>query len=160
MNSNNNNDTHKQHMSMLISSQKSERPMTKLDNDFQLTAFGRILRQTSLDELPQLINVLCGDMSLVGPRPPIPYEADEYSPWHYARFNAVPGMTGLWQVSGKNRLTFPEMVQLDIQYSRRLSLCSDIMILLKTPLAIASDIKDSFVYQKKLRLVRKVDENA
>lgn len=116
-------------------------PMTKLDNDPRIIPFGKILRKTCLDELPQLINVLRGEMSLVGPRPPIPYEVEDYLQWHYGRFDAVPGMTGLWQVSGKNRLTFSEMMRLDIRYSRKRSLWFDIMILLKTPLAIVSEIK-------------------
>jgi len=135
---------HKEHMSSLINGANgrgSDRPMIKLDNDLHLGIFSKILRKTSADELPQLINVFRGEMSLVGPRPPIPYEVKDYLQWHYGRLDAVPGMTGLWQVSGKNQLTFPEMVQLDIRYSRKISLWSDIMILLKTPLAIFSDIK-------------------
>jgi lipopolysaccharide/colanic/teichoic acid biosynthesis glycosyltransferase len=92
-----------------------------------------------LDELPQLVNVLRGEMSLVGPRPPIPYEVAEYAKWHNGRFEAVPGMTGLWQVSGKNRLTFKEMVRLDIRYSRNLSFIGDLKILLMTPFAILSE---------------------
>jgi lipopolysaccharide/colanic/teichoic acid biosynthesis glycosyltransferase len=93
--------------------------MAKMDADnTQIIPFGRILRNTYLDELPQFINVLKGEMSLIGPRPPIPYEVEEYLEWHKGRFDAVPGMTGLWQVSGKNRLTFKEMIRLDIQYTR------------------------------------------
>lgn len=154
------NSAHQQHMSRLINGEGSGRPMSKLDNNGQIAVFGTILRKTSIDELPQLINVLRGEMSLVGPRPPIPYEVEEYSQWHYARFNAVPGMTGLWQVSGKNRLSFLEMVRLDTQYLRKLSLWSDIMILLKTPLAIFSDIKGSSVLQENRLLFKKVVENA
>jgi lipopolysaccharide/colanic/teichoic acid biosynthesis glycosyltransferase len=93
---------------------------------------GSLLRVTGLDELPQIINVLRGEMSLVGPRPCIPYECDAYEPWHWQRFHAVPGLTGLWQVSGKNRTTFDEMVRLDIEYSQRLSLWLDLKIIFKT----------------------------
>lgn len=139
---------HQQYLAKLINSvthndENLAKPMTKLDDDPRIIPFGKILRQTCLDELPQLVNVLCGEMSLVGPRPPIPYEMEEYLRWHHQRTNAVPGMTGLWQVSGKNRLTFNEMVQLDIQYWRKKSLWLDIRILLRTPLAIVSQIKDS-----------------
>ena len=90
------------------------------------------MRATGLDELPQLINVLRGEMSLVGPRPCIPYEYELYEPWQRRRFDAVPGLTGLWQVSGKNRTTFDQMIQLDIEYSERLSLWLDLKIILKT----------------------------
>jgi len=86
------------------------------------------------------VNVLRGEMSLVGPRPPIAYEVAEYSRWHNGRFDALPGMTGLWQVSGKNRLSFKEMVRLDIRYSRNLSFVGDVKILLLTPLAILSEL--------------------
>jgi lipopolysaccharide/colanic/teichoic acid biosynthesis glycosyltransferase len=85
-----------------------------------------------LDELPQILNVLRGEMSLVGPRPCIPYECEAYEPWHWRRFDAVPGLTGLWQVSGKNRTTFDEMVRLDIAYSEHLNLWADLKIISKT----------------------------
>ena len=101
------------------------------------------MRKTCLDELPQLVNVLRGEMSLVGPRPPIPYEVAEYSKWHNGRFDALPGMTGLWQVSGKNRLSFKEMVRLDIRYARDLSIIGDVKILLMTPWAILSELIES-----------------
>jgi len=104
--------------------------------------------------------VLRGEMSLVGPRPPIPYEVENYLQWHYGRFDAIPGMTGLWQVSGKNRLTFSQMVQLDVQYLRKKSLWLDIIILLKTPSAIVSQIKDSSALQKKQPLIEEVVKNA
>jgi lipopolysaccharide/colanic/teichoic acid biosynthesis glycosyltransferase len=120
--------------------QNSDRPMIKLDDDNpNIIPFCKIIRKTCLDELPQFINVLRGDMSLVGPRPPIPYEVEEYLRWHKGRFDAIPGMTGLWQVSGKNRLSFKEMVRLDIRYSRSLSLFLDLKILLMTPYAIISE---------------------
>ncbi|MHC4456686.1 MAG: sugar transferase [Planctomycetota bacterium] len=154
---------HQQYLAKLISAaahndENSTRPMTKLDSDLQIIPFGKILRQTYIDELPQLINVLRGEMSLIGPRPPILYEVDEYLHWHKGRVDVVPGMTGLWQVSGKNQLTFNEMVRLDIQYWRKKSIWLDIKILLMTPLAIFSQIKDS-IQNKKLQ--RKGDiENA
>ena len=89
----------------------------KLTNDRRVTPIGSLLRKTSLDELPQLWNVLRGDMSLVGPRPPIPYELEQYDPWHRRRvLEAKPGITGLWQVTGRSRTTFDEMVRLDLRY--------------------------------------------
>lgn len=118
--------------------QTDEKPAVfKLTNDARITAVGRFLRRTSLDELPQLWNVLIGDMSLVGPRPPIPYELQQYKPWHKSRLlEAKPGMTGLWQVVGRSRTTFDEMVRLDLRYARTMSLWSDIKILLATPAAM------------------------
>jgi len=111
-----------------------EVPMTKLDaqDDPRLVPLGSLLRATGLDELPQIINVLRGEMSFVGPRPCIPYEYEHYKPWQRRRFNAVPGLTGLWQVSGKNRTTFNEMIRLDIEYSERLSLWLDLKIIFRT----------------------------
>jgi len=155
--------THKNHVKQLINGANngnSKSPMSKLENHPQIILFGKILRKTCIDELPQLINVLLGEMSLVGPRPPLTYEVEEYLQWNYARFNAVPGMTGLWQVSGKNLLTFTEMIQLDIQYSRKMSLWLDIKILLKTPLAIVSEISDTLASRKSQRLIGKVLETA
>jgi lipopolysaccharide/colanic/teichoic acid biosynthesis glycosyltransferase len=143
---------HEKYVSNLISMSHQGKdaqcqPMKKLDNAPDLIPFANLLRKTCIDEMPQLINVLLGEMSLVGPRPPLTYEVKQYAHWHRKRLHAVPGMTGLWQVSGKNRLTFNEMVRLDIQYAREKSFWSDIKILLKTPLAIASQILDSL--QKK-----------
>ena len=110
-----------------------DRPMTKLDgNDPRIIPGGRILRKLAIDELPQLINILKGDMSLVGPRPCIPYEAEEYQQWHAHRFSILPGLTGLWQVSGKNKLTFQQMIRLDITYENRMSLWFDLWIILRT----------------------------
>lgn len=110
-------------------------PMEKLDaeEDSRITRLGRYLRATSLDELPQLLNVLRGEMSLVGPRPCIPYETERYKPWYFHRFECLPGMTGLWQVSGKNHLTTDQMMRLDIRYARRQGLWRDAWILLRTP---------------------------
>jgi lipopolysaccharide/colanic/teichoic acid biosynthesis glycosyltransferase len=111
----------------------------KLTADPRITAVGRILRKTSLDELPQFFNVLKGEMSLVGPRPPIPYEFRCYGLWHKQRLMAVrPGITGLWQVEGRSRTSFEEMVRLDIRYARYWSLWLDIKILLQTPRAVIS----------------------
>ena len=118
--------------------------MHKLKNDRRVIPLGNFLRKTAIDELPQLFNVLKGDMSLIGPRPPIPYEVQEYHRWHYGRFDAVPGMTGLWQVSGKNRTTFKEMIRYDIAYSRNMSLRLDARILAGTIPAIVTQIKDTF----------------
>jgi lipopolysaccharide/colanic/teichoic acid biosynthesis glycosyltransferase len=102
-----------------------------------VTPIGRILRKASIDELPQLINVLRGEMSLVGPRPPLQYEVDEYQRWHCRRvLEAKPGLTGLWQVAGRSRTTFDEMVRLDLRYARTRSLWTDIKILVATPGAV------------------------
>lgn len=123
--------SHQGHLEQLMN---SDAPMIKLDNsgDSRIIGFGKILRASGLDELPQLINVLKGEMSLVGPRPCLPYEAEKYLPWQQERFNAVPGLTGLWQVSGKNRTTFTTMMQLDIEYARTSSLWLDVKIILLT----------------------------
>jgi exopolysaccharide biosynthesis polyprenyl glycosylphosphotransferase len=114
-------------------------PLYKIANDSRVTPLGRFLRKTSLDELPQLWNVLRGDMSLVGPRPPLPYELEQYRRWHWRRvLEAKPGVTGLWQVSGRSRTTFDEMVRLDLRYVRTCSLWTDIRILVATPRAVFS----------------------
>jgi lipopolysaccharide/colanic/teichoic acid biosynthesis glycosyltransferase len=111
----------------------------KIKNDPRVTRIGRFLRKSSLDELPQLFNVLKGDMSLVGPRPPVPYEYAKYGVWHRRRvLEARPGITGLWQVNGRSRTTFDEMVRLDLQYVREWSLWLDVKILCKTPVVILS----------------------
>jgi lipopolysaccharide/colanic/teichoic acid biosynthesis glycosyltransferase len=111
----------------------------KLTGDSRITPLGHFLRRTSLDELPQLFNVLRGDMSLVGPRPPIPYEIEAYDIWHRRRFlEAMPGITGLWQVNGRSKCTFDEMVRLDIKYAKDWSLGLDLKILIETPRAVFS----------------------
>ena len=134
--------SHRDHFQGLMD---SEVPMTKLDaqSDPRLIPLGALLRTTGLDELPQLINVLRGEMSLVGPRPCIPYEYELYQPWQRRRFDAVPGLTGLWQVSGKNSTTFNEMIRLDIEYSKRLSLWFDLKIILKTLPAVWQQCLDA-----------------
>jgi len=111
-------------------------PAYKLRNDPRVTRVGRILRRLSLDEVPQLFNILRGDMSVVGPRPPIPYEVEAYELRHRKRLDMKPGLTGLWQVSGRNRLPFEEMVKLDLFYIENWSLLSDLKIILRTALVI------------------------
>ncbi len=111
----------------------------KLTKDPRITRVGRFLRKTSLDELPQFLNVLRGEMSLVGPRPPLPFEVEQYQPWHRRRvLEAKPGITGLWQVNGRSRTTFDEMVRLDLNYARTHTLWTDIKILAATPRAMVT----------------------
>jgi len=111
----------------------------KITGDSRVTRVGRLLRKTSFDELPQLLNVLKGEMSLVGPRPPIPYELEAYQTWHRRRvLETKPGITGLWQVNGRSRLRFDDMVRLDLRYAEKWSLWLDLKILLRTPRAVLS----------------------
>ena len=133
---------HEEYLKSLIKG--GDQAMIKLDarKDPRIIPLGWLLRQTGLDELPQLVNVLRGDMSLVGPRPCLPYEAREYDQWHAERFDSVPGLTGLWQVSGKNRTTFKDMMRFDIRYARRMSFWMELQILFKTFPAIAQQIRD------------------
>jgi len=130
---------HQEYVRKLISQQLTDSNQTyKITNDPRVTPVGRFLRKTSLDELPQFVNVLKGDMSLVGPRPPIPYELEKYALWHRRRvLEAKPGITGIWQVYGRSRTTFDEMVRMDLRYAREQSLWLDIKLLFKTPLAVA-----------------------
>ena len=122
--------SHEAHLDKLI---KSSVPMNKLDGtDDRIFPVGLFLRATGLDELPQLINVLKGEMSIVGPRPSLRYEYERFSREHCARFNALPGLTGLWQVSGKNNTTFQEMIDLDITYGREISFWGDLRIVVRT----------------------------
>ncbi len=108
----------------------------KLHNDPRITAVGRALRKLSLDELPQLFNVLRGEMSLVGPRPSLPWELRMFPAWAYRRLEVLPGLTGLWQVGGRNRLTMLQGLELDVQYVERRSIWLDLRILAKTPIAL------------------------
>jgi lipopolysaccharide/colanic/teichoic acid biosynthesis glycosyltransferase len=123
----------------------SDRPMIKLDStgDPRLILGGKFLRATGLDELPQIFNVLKGEMSLVGPRPCTVGEFERYAPEQRARANALPGLTGLWQVNGKNRTTFRQMIEMDIFYSRNISLSLDLKIILRTLPAIVGQLSDS-----------------
>jgi len=122
---------HQGHLKDLMA---SNAPMTKMDvkGDRRIIPFGVPLRATGLDELPQIFNVVLGQMSLVGPRPCVPYEYEKYLPWQKERFNVLPGLTGFWQVSGKNNTTFEEMMRLDIYYSRNSSPWFDVRIIVKT----------------------------
>jgi len=113
-------------------------PIFKWRDDPRVTKVGRFLRRTSLDELPQLLNVLKGDLSLVGPRPPLESEVARYEEWQLQRLCVKPGMTGLWQVSGRSKLSFREMVELDIAYGESWTLWHDISILARTPIAVTS----------------------
>jgi lipopolysaccharide/colanic/teichoic acid biosynthesis glycosyltransferase len=133
---------HQTHFEHLVSTQA---PMLKLDatGDSRLIPGGWLLRATGLDELPQIINVLRGDMSVVGPRPCIPYEYESYGPEQRRRFQCTPGLTGLWQVSGKNRTTFDRMIELDVAYSSQRSLWLDLKIIALTPAAILSQLGDT-----------------
>jgi len=126
------------HASEQTSIQNGNSSIKKLTCDSRITRVGRLLRRTSLDELPQFWNVLKGDMSLVGPRPAIPYEVEMYKPWYRRRLDAKPGLTGLWQVSGRCTLGFDEMMKLDIKYVEEQSLKMDLLIILKTPLVVLS----------------------
>jgi lipopolysaccharide/colanic/teichoic acid biosynthesis glycosyltransferase len=121
----------------LNNSEGTDKPVYKLVKDPRVTFIGGFLRKTSLDELPQFWNVMRGDMSLVGPRPPVPYEFEVYDIWHRRRVLEVrPGVTGLWQVSGRNRTRFDEMVRLDLRYCQTWSIWLDLKILLATPRAV------------------------
>ena len=135
-------DVHKSHLKELINGDKV---LTKLDQetDCRWIPLAGLLRKTCLDELPQLFNVLKGEMSLVGPRPVLSYEVEEYSLWQRQRFHALPGMTGLWQVSGKNHLTHRQMMRLDARYSRKCNLLMDLVIFIKTIPAILGQVLDS-----------------
>jgi lipopolysaccharide/colanic/teichoic acid biosynthesis glycosyltransferase len=108
------------------------KPVYKIVNDPRITRLGRFIRKTSIDELPQFINVLRGDMSLVGPRPPIQYEVDAYKDWHMKRLYIRPGITGLWQVSGRSDLSFDDLVRLDFYYIETWSIWLDLTILART----------------------------
>ncbi|MCH8268616.1 MAG: sugar transferase [Acidobacteria bacterium] len=133
---------HKEYVRRLIAGKtdpKQSKGVYKIVADPRVTRVGEFLRKTSLDEFPQFLNVLRGEMSLVGPRPPIPYEFESYDIWHRRRVLEVkPGITGLWQVTGRSRTTFDDMVRLDLRYARSWSPWLDLKILLKTPQAVFS----------------------
>ena len=137
---------HENYLAELI---KTNRPMTKLDgHDPRLIPLARIVRSTGLDELPQLFNVLRGEMSLIGPRPCTPSEYDAYTAEQRARTDTLPGLTGLWQVSGKNRTTFNEMVELDVHYLKTMSFRGDLAILFRTPMVLLEQLTETLVKRK------------
>jgi exopolysaccharide biosynthesis polyprenyl glycosylphosphotransferase len=134
---------HRRHVAQLITQNLTPQQLDpngsgtlKLEDDPRVTRVGKFIRKMSIDEFPQFFNVLRGEMSLVGPRPPIPYEVDLYQDWHKRRFEAIPGITGLWQVKGRNRVSFDEMVRMDVEYIEKQTLWLDIKILLQTPLVV------------------------
>ena len=133
---------HQAHLDHLI---RSNAPMVKIDagRDSRLIPGAWLLRASGLDELPQVINILRGEMSVVGPRPCLRYEFDRYQPWQKERFDTLPGLTGLWQVSGKNRLPFEQMIRLDIQYARNRSWPLDLKIILLTVPSLVLQILDT-----------------
>jgi lipopolysaccharide/colanic/teichoic acid biosynthesis glycosyltransferase len=134
--------THESYFQKLM---QTDCPMTKLDayGDPRLAPFGRILRASGLDELPQVFNVLYGEMSLVGPRPCTPNEFADYEPWQRERVNGLPGLTGYWQVNGKNKTTFNEMITLDLFYLKNMSVLLDLKIMLKTCTVIVEQLFES-----------------
>ncbi len=134
---------HREYYQKLIASLKAagdaeKGRIFKMTEDCRVTGVGRFLRKSSLDELPQLFNVIKGDMSLVGPRPPIPYEVEEYEEWHKRRLEALPGITGIWQVEGRSLVPFDEMVLMDLEYIEKRSFWLDLLILLRTPWVVIS----------------------
>lgn len=141
---NNDESAHREYVTKLIKGQAEAvtddttgTKVYKIVKDPRITSIGQFLRKTSLDELPQFINVLLGNMSLVGPRPPIPYEVAEYHLWHKRRvLETKPGITGYWQVEGRSTTNFEGMVRMDLQYIRKKSFWLDIKVILKTPLAL------------------------
>jgi len=141
---NNDDRVHREYVTKLIANEAEQQKSNgnnhdayKLMDDKRVTAVGKLLRRSSMDELPQLLNVLMGDMSLVGPRPPLPYEVAVYQTWHRRRVLEVkPGITGLWQVTGRSRVKFDEMVRLDLRYATSWSPWLDFKILMLTPLAV------------------------
>ncbi|MDQ6940595.1 MAG: sugar transferase [Verrucomicrobiota bacterium] len=140
---------HEAHLERLM---RDSVPMAKLDGagDPRILPWGRILRATGLDELPQIFNVLRGEMSLVGPRPCTVHEFARYAPWQRARVNALPGLTGYWQVNGKNKTTFNEMIEMDIFYGKNLSLGLDLKIVLQTIPALLDQTMEGFGRRSRL----------
>jgi exopolysaccharide production protein ExoY len=152
--------THQSYFTDLV---RANTPMQKMDasGDQRLIPGGWLIRACGLDELPQIINVLRGEMSLVGPRPCIPYEYQQYSPRQRRRFHSVPGLTGLWQVSGKNRTTFDEMIRLDLRYAETRSPWLDAKIMLLTLPALCTQLIDThFARRKRTRTVPPATEPA
>ena len=127
---------HEAHVHELIKKSAQGEPWMRITDDPRVTRLGAILRRTGLDELPQIFNILRGDMSLIGPRPALPYEVELWKEWHHQRLSVPPGVTGLWQVEGRDRVDFDGMVRMDLDYIERLSPLLDLSILFRTPLAI------------------------
>lgn len=137
---------HKEHLAKLM---KSDATLTKLDKaDARLIPYGKLFRASGLDELPQLFNILRGDMSFIGPRPCVPYEYEQFAQWQKRRCDTYPGLTGLWQVSGKNKTTFTEMMRFDIQYGRQPTLTEDLRILVQTLPAVVEQVRESSAKKK------------
>jgi lipopolysaccharide/colanic/teichoic acid biosynthesis glycosyltransferase len=157
MHVNNNEEIHQQHIANVI---KSDKPIGKLDDqgDNRIIPFGQLLRSSCFDEFPQLLNVLRGDMSLIGPRPLLLYEADKLLQWQTSRYDTLPGMSGLWQVNGKNRTTFKEQIRFDIQYSRKRSPVLDSKILLLTVPTILGMVFDFLT--KQMAIKQKTEKGA
>jgi lipopolysaccharide/colanic/teichoic acid biosynthesis glycosyltransferase len=147
--------THEKYFQELM---RADCPMTKLDaqGDPRVAPFGRILRASGLDELPQIFNVLRGEMSLVGPRPCLPNEFAHYEPWQRERVNGLPGLTGYWQVNGKNKTTFNEMIAMDLFYLENVSILLDLKIMLKTGAVIAGQLFESRLAAQRNRLEQSV----
>ena len=134
-------------------------PMTKLDvGDDRIIPWGRVLRAMGLDELPQIFNILRGEMSLVGPRPPTPVEFEKYEEQERERINAPPGLTGYWQISGKNRTTFQQMIEFDLFYAKNASLRFDLWIIAKTPGAVFEQVRE--LLQQRTAAMAKADAGA
>jgi lipopolysaccharide/colanic/teichoic acid biosynthesis glycosyltransferase len=127
---------HRDYIAKLAREGDDESELKKLTNDPRVTRVGAVLRRLSLDELPQLLNVIGGSMSLIGPRPALEYELEHYDARHFERFDVRPGLSGLWQVSGRNRLGFREMLDLDVEYARTAGPATDVRIFVLTPLAM------------------------
>jgi lipopolysaccharide/colanic/teichoic acid biosynthesis glycosyltransferase len=130
---------HKRYIAALVRAEASDstsQGLKKLQGDPRVTRVGRVLRRLSIDELPQMLNVLRGDMSLIGPRPALEYELDHYQPEHYQRFAVRPGISGLWQVSGRNQLGFGEMLDLDVRYTKSCTALTDLRVFVRTPQAM------------------------
>ena len=142
MYSNNSDSQHREFVAKLIKGEidaeadESGEKIYKIKNDPRVTPIGRFLRKTSLDEIPQFFNVLKGEMSLVGPRPAIGYEVDQYDLWHRRRIVAKPGITGFWQVAGRSLTTFDGMVRMDIRYIQKSSFISDLLLIIRTPFVL------------------------
>jgi len=129
-------DLHRQYIAVLARAGEDVDGLKKLTDDPRVTRVGSVLRRFSLDELPQLVNVLTGHMSLIGPRPAIGYELEHYRPRHFERFEVRPGLSGLWQVSGRNEVGFTEMLDLDVEYARNCTFTTDLRVFVRTPFAM------------------------